>query len=305
MGKLAFVFSGQGDQYPGMGSKLSEKYSAAKAVFALCDRLRPGTSHQCFNAAEEELRQTQNTQPCLFAMELAAAAVLTKKGVHADAAAGFSLGEVAAATFAGLFDFETAFRLVCRRGELMAQAAEKANAAMGAVLKLSAQQVIEICARFERAYPVNFNCPGQIAVSCLAEQLPSLSQAVRSAGGRLVVLKVKGGFHSPFMEDAAAAFYEELENKTVFAPRIPLYSNLTATIYGENVRRTLADQICHPVQWETLIDNMIQSGVDRFIEIGPGKTLSNLICRIDKGVQVWNAEEYLEGMERWAREKPL
>ena len=119
MGKIAFVFSGQGDQYPGMGKELAEKYAAAEAVFAACDSLRPGTSEQCFAGTEEELKETRNTQPCLFAMELAAASVLMDKGITPDVVAGFSLGEVVAATVSGMFDLQTGFRLVCRRGILM------------------------------------------------------------------------------------------------------------------------------------------------------------------------------------------
>ena len=119
MGKVAFIFSGQGDQYPGMGQELAEKEPAAAKAFALCDALRPGTSAQCFSGTEAELKETRNTQPCLFAFELAAAEALKSHGVMPDMAAGFSLGEVTAAAVSGLFDQETGFRLVCKRGELM------------------------------------------------------------------------------------------------------------------------------------------------------------------------------------------
>ena len=164
MGKIAFVFSGQGDQYPGMGKELAEKYPPAASVYEMCDSVRPGTSAQCFYGTEEELKETKNTQPCLFAVELAAASVLMEKGIKPDAAAGFSLGEVVAATVAGVFDNETGFRLVCRRGELMQREAEKFDTSMAAVVRLTREQLEELCGKYSNIYPVNFNCPGQITV---------------------------------------------------------------------------------------------------------------------------------------------
>ena len=293
MGKVAFVFSGQGDQHPGMGKELAEKYPSAAAVFALCDRLRPGTSHQCFAGTAEELMETKNTQPCLFAMELAAAAVLREKGLKPDAVAGFSLGEVVAATAAGVFDHETGFHLVCKRGQLMQAEAEKFDTAMAAVVKLTAEQVQEMCAQFTDIYPVNFNCPGNITVSGLASQMPEFTAAVKAAGGRALPLKVKGAFHSPFMREAANAFQKELAQANLQEAEIPLYSNLTAQPYGDDAAELLSKQICSPVQWEKLIRNMIGSGVDTFIEIGPGRTLTNMIKKIDPAVNARTVMEEL------------
>ena len=157
MGKIAFVFSGQGDQYAGMGRSLSERYPAAARVFAACDRLRPGTSAQCFAGSEEELKETKNTQPCLFAYELALAAVLEEQGVRADLTAGFSLGEVAALTYAGAVEPDTGFSLVCRRGELMQEAAEAYPASMAAVVKLPPEEVSRIAAGFDRGFAAVFD----------------------------------------------------------------------------------------------------------------------------------------------------
>ncbi len=297
MGKIAFVFSGQGDQYPGMGKELAEKYPAAAEVFAVCDSIRPGTSKQCFSGTDEELKETANTQPCLFAMELAAAKVLAEKGVKPDAVAGFSLGEVTAVTFAGLVDEKTGFSLVCRRGELMQREAEKFDTSMAAVVKLSDTQVEEICSKYEQIYPVNFNCPGQVTVSGLSEHMPEFFAEVKTAGGRAIPLKVKGAFHSPFMNAAAADFKTELDKVAFSARAVPVYSDMTAEVYGDNPVELLSGQICSPVRWEKVIRSMIESGVDTFIEIGPGATLTNMIKKISGEVKAVTVTDYLKEAE--------
>lgn len=297
MGKIAFVFSGQGDQFPGMGKNLADKYPSAKAVFDMCDGIRPGTSEQCFNGTEEELKETKNTQPCLFAMELAAANVLFDKGVKPEALAGFSLGEVTAATAAGIFDNETGFRLVCKRGELMQTEAEKFDTSMAAVVKLTPEQVQDVCAKYSDVYPVNFNCPGQITVSGLASQMKDFSADVKAAGGRALPLKLKGAFHSPFMNAASEAFRVELENAKINKGNITLYSDLTSMPYTDDVAELLSKQICSPVLWEKIVRNMIADGFDTFIEIGPGRTLTNMIKKISADVKAQTVEEYLSEVE--------
>lgn len=297
MGKIAFVFSGQGDQFPGMGKDLYEKYPAAGGIYGLCDKIRPGTSTQCFYGTEEELKDTGNTQPCLFAMELAAARVLMEKGIVPDAVAGFSLGEVVAATVSGIFEDETGFWLVCKRGELMQREAERFDTSMAAVVKLTAGQVQEICGSYPGVYPVNYNCPGQITVSGLSSQMPDFFKDVKAEGGKAIPLKVKGAFHSPFMKDAAEAFAKELEKVKVKKGSIRLYSNVTGEVYTEDVADLLSRQICSPVQWEKSIRNMIADGVTVFIEIGPGKTLTNMIKKISAEVKAVNVGEFLAEVE--------
>ena len=291
MGQIVFLFSGQGDQHPGMGRALAEQYPAAAAVFARCDAIRPDTSKQCFEGTPEELQETRNTQPCLFAYELAAVQVLLEAGIRPAAVAGFSLGEVAAATVAGVFDLETGFRLVCRRAELMQQAAERCGTAMAAVVKLDNETVEALCAEFSQVYPVNYNCPGQITVAGRSEQMPAFSERVRAAGGRALPLKVNAAFHSPFMEEASVAFAGELAAVPCRQPELPLYANLTAEPYAGDPAALLARQICSPVQWERSMRNLIAAGADTFIEIGPGKTLSNMMKKIDPDVRVYRVSE--------------
>ena len=293
MGRLAFLCAGQGDQFPGMGRELLDS-AAGAAVFSLCDRIRPGTSRQCFEADARQLQQTAQTQPCLYCVELAYAAALREMGIVPDAVAGFSLGEMTAGACAGLYDWETGFRLVIRRGELMEAAAGKQDASMAAVLKLSQPQVEALCARFPGLYPVNFNAPGQITVSGLSRQMEAFLPAVKAAGGRAVPLRVSGAFHSPFMEEAAEAFGQLLGEISFSTPSIPLYSDWTGRVYDRDPGLLLSRQISHSVQWETLIRNMLADGVDTFVELGPGRTLTNLMRRIDPTVTAVTAKELWE-----------
>ncbi|MBR6444086.1 MAG: ACP S-malonyltransferase [Firmicutes bacterium] len=290
MGKIAFVFAGQGAQHPGMGKELAEISDAAAEVFKKADGIRPGTSVQCFKGTDEELKNTGNTQPCMYAVEMAAAAALSEKGIKADMTAGFSLGELAALTYSGAVDFESGFRLVVRRGALMQQASEEQDTAMAAVLRLAPEKVEEVCAGFEQVYPVNYNCPGQISVAGAAAEMKEFRNAVKEAGGRAIPLKVSGGFHSPFMEKAGAAFEEELAKCDFNAPSCALYSNCTGEEYGGDVCGTIARQMCSPVRWEKIIRNMIDAGADTFIELGPGNTLAGFITKINGDVRVFGLE---------------
>lgn len=291
MGKISFVFPGQGAQHPGMGMSLCEMSPAAAAVFAMADTARPGTSAQCFAGSDAELKETKITQPCLWVVEMAAAAALQEAGIRADVCAGFSLGELSALSFAGVVDVSTCFQLVCQRGALMQEAAEAVDSSMAAVLKLDNEIVEALCARFDGVYPVNYNCPSQVTVAGLRSSMADFFAAVKEATGRALPLKVSGGFHSPFMAEAAEAFGEALTHVEFHAPAIPLYSNLTGGLYGGDLKQLLAKQICSPVLWETIIRNMIADGVDTFIEVGPGNVLQGLISKIDKTVRVFGVSD--------------
>lgn len=292
MGKIAFVFPGQGAQAPGMGLSAYEGSAAAKEIFDKADEIRPGTSAQCFNGTAEELKITANTQSCLYVTESALAATLAENNIQADMCAGFSLGELSALCYAGAMDFESGLKLVMRRAELMQQDAEKADTFMAAVVRLPEAKVIELCGSYENLYPVNFNGAGQITVAGAAEHRESFSEAVKAAGGRAMPLKVSGAFHSPYMKDAAKSFAGVIDGCSFEKPRLPVYSDTTAREYGEDVASTLKEQIVNPVYWEKIVNDMIAKGVDTFIEVGPGKTLTGLIKRMNEEVNTFRMAEY-------------
>ena len=291
MGKIAFVFSGQGSQYGGMGKSLFETSPAARQVFETADKIRPGTSEQCFSGTAEELSLTKNTQPCLYCVDLAAARALEEAGIHADFAAGFSLGEVAALTFSGAFSEEDGFSFVCRRAAAMQEAAEQNPGAMAAVLKLPNEAVEQLCGEFSHVWAVNYNCPGQLVVAGEKAELEAFCARVAEKGGRAVPLAVSGGFHSPLMAGAAERLREELENIAMKRLRLPVYANFTAQPYGENAKELLLEQVKNPVRWQETVENLAAQGVDTFMECGAGKTLCGLIKKTVKDATVLRVED--------------
>lgn len=298
MGKVAFLFAGQGAQHPGMGVGIAAASPAARAVFDAADSVRPGTFEQCCQGTKEELSQTENTQPCVFATDLACARALEERGVEPDVVAGFSLGEVAALTFAGAFSAKKGFELVCRRAELMAAAASSHPGAMRAVVKLDAARVEELAAEVAcqadgDCWPVNYNSPMQTVVAGSPTACEKLDELVREAGGRAMKVAVSGAFHSPYMADTATGLAAALDGNEPAATRIPVLANRTAHPYPadpKSAAELLSAQVANPVRWTDTIRAMAGDGVDAFVEVGPGKTLSGLVKRTLEGACVYNVE---------------
>lgn len=287
MGKIAILFAGQGAQAVGMGQELYGCSPAARTVFDMAESIRPGTQELCFSGPKEQLDITINTQPCVFTADLACAKALADGGVKADAAAGFSLGELPAAAFAGVMAEEEAFRLTCVRAEAMQRCAEANPGEMYAVLRLPAAEVERVCSGISGTYPVNYNCEGQTVVACRAEAAEALVKAISEQKGKAMKLAVSGAFHSPLMADASDVLAGRLASMTLAQPRIALYSNVTGQPYGD-AAELLARQVCSPVRWHATVENMVSAGFDTFIEVGPGKTLTGLVKKISSDVRCFN-----------------
>jgi len=292
VGKVAFLFAGQGAQHPGMGAALAAAEPAAAAVYATCDAIRPGVSALCFEGGADELALTQNTQPCMWATDLACARALAARGVEPAAVAGFSLGELSALAFAGVMSDEDAFGVVLRRCELMAAAAANNPGAMAAVLKLEPARVEELAA-VAGAWPVNYNSPAQTVCAGSAQAIERLGALVREAGGRCMPLNVSGAFHSPFMESAGAGLAAHLEGVELHEARVPVWSNVTAEPYPDEAqaaRDLLARQVSSPVLWTRTLEALAAQGIDTFVEVGPGAVLAGLVKRTLPGAAAHSVE---------------
>jgi [acyl-carrier-protein] S-malonyltransferase len=298
MGKLAFLFPGQASQYPGMGKELAEKYPAARSVFDEADKaLGFSLSELCFNGSEEALKLTANTQPAILTVSVAAYRVLAEKGVRPDFVAGHSLGEYSALTAAGALEFSDAVRLVRHRGEYMQTAVPEGVGAMAAILGLAPAQVTELCRKAadgQVVSPANLNSPEQTVISGNAEAVKRAVE-MASAGGakRAVMLPVSAPFHSALMAPAAERLQQDLKATKFQTLRVPLVTNADAEIIssGDEARESLVRQVTLPVRWEESVRELVEQGVNTFVEVGPGRVLTGLLRQIDRSVHVFNVED--------------
>ncbi len=293
MGKIAFVFSGQGAQHIGMGKEFYDHFDSVKSLYDTCEAVRPGTIEQSFSGDPEDLKQTQNTQPCLYLADLAAALAVKESGIQPDGLAGFSLGEIPALAFGGAYALGTGFAIASVRGQAMAKASAGVEASMMAVVKIPSEQAEELAKPYDKIFPVNYNSPMQLVFSGDKEQLEAFAKDLKAVKGRGLMLKVSGAFHSPYMTPAVEPFQAALSNFDVKLPEIPVYANFTAAPYEGDPKALMCSQINHPVQWTKLIRRMAEDGFDTFIETGVGTTLQKLITQIlpdAKAFQVENKE---------------
>jgi len=294
MPKTAYIFPGQGSQAVGMGQNLCAHSQAARTLFEQADEyLGEKISTLCFYGPEDALKQTIHTQPALYVTSAAVLGVLRERGIPPpEAVAGHSVGEYAALYAAGVFDFETGLKLVSRRAQEMHRAALTQPGAMAAVLGLSAEQVVAVCAEAESTGVVsaaNFNGGGQVVISGSPDGVAKASELAKAAGAKRVLpLPVSGAFHSALMAPAVEAMEYALRDAAIRSATIPVVANLTADYEAtpDEIRANLAAQINHPVRWEGTILRLVNNGFDEFVEIGPGMVLAGLMKRIAPTVKV-------------------
>ena len=295
MGKLAFLFPGQGSQYMGMGKEISEKYDVAKQVF---DDANSATGVDirgiCFNGPEEDLMKTENTQPAILTASVAILRVAQEHGIKADITAGLSLGEYTSLVYSEAMDFKQAVALVKKRGRYMQEAVPEGKGTMAAILGLSRELVEEVIDESRDAGIIaaaNYNCPGQIVLSGEISAIEKATQIAKDKGAkRAIILPVSAPFHCEMLKPAGENLKAALQEIEIKDMATKVISNVT----GEYIKNTseiknlLVDQVSSSVLWEDTIDLMIKDGVDTFVEIGPSKTLSAFVKKIAKknGVKV-------------------
>ena len=294
--KIAFVYSGQGAQYPGMGQELYEEYEVVRDVFEEASTaLKMDVAALCFEE-NDKLNKTTYTQPAILTLSVAIDALLKEKGIQPEMVAGLSLGEYSAFVKAEVLDFKTAVKLVKKRGQYMTDAVPTGKGAMSAVMGLDRDTIIEACDEASElgvVSPANYNMPGQIAIAGIKEAVEKAGELLLEKGAKRVVpLQVSGPFHTTLLAPAAEQLAKAIKQVTIKDPLLPIVSNTTAKVFSskEEIAEVMVKQVMSPVYWEDSIKKMIDMGVDTFIEVGPGKTLSSFIKKIDKSVTIMNVE---------------
>jgi [acyl-carrier-protein] S-malonyltransferase len=297
MAKKAFLFPGQGSQYVGMAKDLFDNSVEAKEMIRTADEaVGANLSYIMFNGPEEELKQTEYTQPAIFLHSVVLASLI--RTLRPDAAAGHSLGEYSALVAAGAIQFYEAIKLVRQRGLAMQYAGTVMKGTMAAIVGLQPDVVNNLCKEASSVGTVqcaNFNSPGQIVISGSVEGVKKAMELSKSNGAKLVKeLVVSGAFHSPLMEPAKEKLQQALDETHFYNARFPVYANVTAKPVSDKdeIKKSLFEQLTSPVRWEETIQNMINDGIEEFYEVGPGKVLQGLVKRINPDVKVFGIDKY-------------